>query len=88
MQSLLAVFLNSVERLVAAPLVGLEATGLLDIAKKLPAMASSIPLAFAASLLPAASYLQGGVDCPETVQKMYLKGGPLHAYVVWHYVSP
>ena len=74
-QSLLAVFLNSVERVIAAPLAGLAATGLLEIAKKMPAMAASIPLAFASSLLPAASYLQGGAGSPETIQKLYLKGG-------------
>ncbi|HEX5229007.1 MAG TPA: hypothetical protein VFW44_14915, partial [Bryobacteraceae bacterium] len=51
--SLLAIALNSIERAVAVPLIGLEAAGLLDIAKKLPGMAATIPGAFAASLLPA-----------------------------------
>jgi len=77
-QSLLAIFLNSVERAVAAPLVGLEATGLLDIGQKLPAMAASVPNAFASSFVPAASYLHGGLDGTpeqrEAVRKLYLKG--------------
>ena len=76
--SFLAVALNSVERLMAAPLVGLEATALLDLAKKLPAMASSVPLAFASSLVPAASFLHGGlegsIEQRRTIEKLYYKG--------------
>ncbi len=76
--SLLSIFLNSIERAVAAPLLGLEATGLLDIGKKLPAMAASVPSAFASSFVPAASYLQGGLggtqDEESTLRKLYLKG--------------
>jgi O-antigen/teichoic acid export membrane protein len=76
--SLLAIFLNSVERAVAAPLAGLEATGLLDIGQKLPSMAASVPSAFAGAFIPAASYLQGGLEGSEneqaTVRKLYLKG--------------
>ncbi len=78
LQSLLAIFLNSVERAAAAPLVGLAGTGLLDIGKKLPAMAASIPSAFASSLIPAASYLHGGLEGTpeqrESIRKLYLKG--------------
>ena len=78
LQSLIAIFLNSVERAVAAPFVGLSATGLLDIGKKLPSMAASLPSAFASSLVPAASYLHGGLEGTpeqrESVQKLYLKG--------------
>jgi O-antigen/teichoic acid export membrane protein len=78
LSSLLAIFLNSVERAVAAPLAGLEATGLLDLSQKLPSMAASVPSAFAGSLVPAASYLQGGLEgSPEeqqTIEKLYLKG--------------
>ena len=77
-QSLFAVTLNSIERALAAPLVGLEATGLLDIGKKLPAMAASVPLAFASSFVPAAAYLHGGLEGSdeqrESVRKLYLKG--------------
>ncbi len=77
-QSLLAIALNSVERAMAAPLIGLAATGLLDIANKLPSMAASLPSAFAGSFVPAASYLQGGLEGSEdqrdAIRKLYLKG--------------
>ncbi len=76
--SLVSIILNSIERALAAPLVGLESAGLLDIGKKLPNMASSVPHAFAASLVPAASYLQGGLDGKpeeqEKARKLYVKG--------------
>lgn len=76
--SLIAIALNSIERALAVPLLGLEAAGLLDVGKKLPAMAASIPSAFAASLVPAASYLQGGLRGDarqrEAIEKLYLKG--------------
>ncbi len=77
-QSLLAIGLNSVERAMAAPLIGLAATGLLDIGNKLPSMAASLPSAFAGSFVPAASYLQGGLEGSqeqrEAIRKLYLKG--------------
>ncbi len=86
--SFLAVALNSIERAVAAPLVGLDAAALLDLAKKLPTMAGSVPMAFATSLVPAASFLQGGMrgqggveegseeseQWKQTVHKLYYKG--------------
>ncbi len=77
-QGLLSVALGSIERAIAAPLVGLAATGLLDIGKKLPGMAGTVPLAFASSFTPAASYLHGGLEGAsgqrEAVRKLYLKG--------------
>ena len=77
-QSLLAIGLNSIERAMAVPLVGLAATGLLDIANKLPSMGASIPSAFASSFVPAASYLQGGLEGSQeqrdSIRKLYLKG--------------
>jgi O-antigen/teichoic acid export membrane protein len=77
-QGFLSVGLGSIERAIAAPLVGLAGTGLLDIGKKLPSMAGSIPIAFASSFTPAASYLHGGLagspEQTETVRKLYLKG--------------
>lgn len=76
--SLLAIGLNSAERALAAPMLGLEASGLLDIGKKLPSMAASIPSAFAGSLVPASSYLQAGLkgqsQHAEAVRKLLLKG--------------
>jgi len=77
-QSLLAIGLNSIERAVAAPLIGLAATGLLDIGKKLPAMAASVPSAFASAFTPAAAFLQGGLEGTsegrDAISKLYLKG--------------
>jgi O-antigen/teichoic acid export membrane protein len=77
-QGLLSVALNSIERAIAAPLVGLVGTGLLDIGKKLPSMAGSVPLAFASSFTPAASYLHGGMEGSagqqDAVRKLYLRG--------------
>ena len=78
LQGLLAIGLNSIERAIAAPLIGLDAAGLLDIGKKLPAMAASVPSAFATALMPAASYLHGGLEGTdegrEAMAKLYLKG--------------
>ena len=77
-QGLLSVALSSIERAIAAPLVGLVGTGLLDIGKKLPAMAGSVPIAFASSFTPAASYLHGGMagsdGQSDAVRKLYLRG--------------
>lgn len=77
-QSIFAVALNSIERVLAAPLAGLEATGLLEISEKLPNMGASVALGFASSLIPAASYLHGGLsgtpEQRESVRKLYLKG--------------
>ena len=73
-----SIALNSIERVLAAPLIGLQASGLLDIGKKLPSMAASIPNAFTTSLVPAASYLQGALDgvaeSRATLHKLFLKG--------------
>ncbi|HEV3112093.1 MAG TPA: hypothetical protein VGY99_16525 [Candidatus Binataceae bacterium] len=78
LQGLLAIALNSIERAIAAPLIGLAAAGLLDIGKKLPAMAASVPSAFVTAFMPAASYLHGGLEGTEegreAIAKLYLKG--------------
>jgi O-antigen/teichoic acid export membrane protein len=78
LSSLLAIALNSIERAIAVPLIGLDAAALLDIGKKLPSMAASIPSAFASALVPASSYLQGGLSGQksewEAQRKLYLKG--------------
>jgi O-antigen/teichoic acid export membrane protein len=70
--------IDSVERALAAPLIGLEAVGLLDIGGKLPRMSTSIPIAFAAAFVPAAAYLQSGLaDTPRAgvvLRQLYLKG--------------
>ena len=56
---LLSIALNSVERAIAAPLIGLSAVGLLDLSDKLPSNAGSVSEAFSYCFMPAASYLQG-----------------------------
>ncbi len=77
-QGVLSVALSSIERAIAAPLVGLAGAGLLDIGKKLPGMAGSVPIAFASSFTPAASYLHGGLegspDQRDAVRRLYLRG--------------
>jgi O-antigen/teichoic acid export membrane protein len=77
-QGLISIFLDSVERAIAAPLVGLAGTGLLEIGKKLPSMAGSVPIAFTSSFTPAASYVHGGLESSqnqaEMVRRLYLRG--------------
>ena len=92
--SLLSIFLNSVERALAAPLAGLGAAGLMDIAKKLPGTATAIPSSFASSLLPSISDLSGrlpeGKERRDRIATLYLCGarymnvvsGTLFAFIV------
>lgn len=76
--ALLGTVLNTVERAIALPLVGLSAVGLLDISDKLPGMAAIIPTALATSLFPAAAYLRGGfadnAEGREVISDLYLRG--------------
>jgi O-antigen/teichoic acid export membrane protein len=76
-QGLLSTGLASAERLAALFFVGVEAAGLLDLARKWPNSISSIPMAFFGAFLPAASHLkassndlQGNAD----VRSLYLRG--------------
>jgi O-antigen/teichoic acid export membrane protein len=75
----LAIALHSAERLLAAVLIDVKAAGLVDIAKKLPGMAGTIPSVFAAAFVPAASYLHGGLEHDPSgrakLAQLYLKGG-------------
>lgn len=75
----LAIFLHSAERLLAATLIDVKAAGLVDIAKKMPGMAGTIPGVFAGAFVPAASYLHGGLEHDpsgrEKLGQLYLKGG-------------
>lgn len=57
--SLLAIFLNTVERVIAMPLCGLAAAGLLDISTRLPYMTLSVPSSFVGATLPSISDLRG-----------------------------
>jgi O-antigen/teichoic acid export membrane protein len=75
---MLGVGLNTIERIIAAPLIGLNAIGLFDISDKLPGIAGAISEAFAASFMPAASSLHsefaGTPHQSEMIAKLYLKG--------------
>jgi O-antigen/teichoic acid export membrane protein len=59
LNSLLSIALNTIERVVAAPLIGLSAVGVMDLSDKWPTMSSMVTDAFGLSFLPAASYLHG-----------------------------
>jgi O-antigen/teichoic acid export membrane protein len=74
-QSLLTTFLSSLERVIAVPLIGVEAAGLLDLSKKWPGSITSIPSSIMSALLPAASHLQASANAGrEELQKVYLLG--------------
>jgi len=62
LQSMLAIFQASVDRLVGLSLIGAWVAGVLDVAKKWPTSLSSIPTAFFAALLPAASHVDAASD--------------------------
>jgi O-antigen/teichoic acid export membrane protein len=61
----------------AIEFIGVSAAGLLDVAKKWPTALSSIPAAFFATLLPAASHVDAASDRREwlsNLQVLYLNG--------------
>jgi O-antigen/teichoic acid export membrane protein len=70
--------IGTFERAIAAPLIGLDAVGLLDLGGKLPRMSGTIPGAFASAYLPASAYLHGGLGDnakgKEALRQLYLKG--------------
>jgi O-antigen/teichoic acid export membrane protein len=77
--SLLSVALNTIERVIAGPLVGLTALGIMDLSDKWPTMSCMVADSFAASFIPAASYLKGGrpnkpFGDDEIVPRLYLRG--------------
>jgi O-antigen/teichoic acid export membrane protein len=75
---LLCLGLNTIERLIAAPLIGLGAVGLLDLSDKLPNSANTVASAFAVCFMPAASHLQGSAALEhgyrDAVLALYLRG--------------
>jgi O-antigen/teichoic acid export membrane protein len=75
---LLCLGLNTIERLIAAPLIGLSAVGLLDLSDKLPNSANTVASAFAVCFMPAASHLQGTATLEggyrDAVLALYLRG--------------
>ena len=75
-QSMLSIFLASVERVVALSFIGAEAAGLMDVAKKWPSSLSTIPTAFFAALLPAASHVDAASSREEALsnlRQLYLR---------------
>ena len=75
LQSMLAMFLSSVERLTGLFTVGVKAAGLLDVAKKWPSALSTVPMAFFFALLPAASHVEAAsspTDRLRNLRKLYL----------------
>ncbi len=79
LSALLSIALSTIERVIAAPLVGFNAIGAMDLSDKWPTMSSVITDAFPMSFLPAASYLKSGRgDTPlgdnGVVLQLYLKG--------------
>lgn len=81
LNSVLSIFLYSVERFVATPLLGLAASGLLDLGKRFPSMATAIPSAFASSVLPSASDVHARAGSPEDgrakIRSLYLSSARL-----------
>ncbi len=63
---LLATFLGTAERMIATPLLGLSAAGLLDLGGRFPNMATSLPSAFFSAVLPSASAVSAGGDATRT----------------------
>ena len=74
-QSMLDIFLASVERVAALGLIGAAAAGLLDVAKKWPVALSTVPMAFFWALLPAAAHVDASSsdsDRLRNLRGMYL----------------
>jgi O-antigen/teichoic acid export membrane protein len=69
-QSMLSIFLASVERVAGLIFVGAAAAGLLDVAKKWPTSFSTVPMAFFAALLPAASHVDAASDKSERLHNL------------------
>lgn len=77
LQSMLAIFLGSVERLLGWQLIGLEAAALFDLAKKWPQSVSVVPMAFFGAMIPAASHVDAEGSEEERrrhLQALYMKG--------------
>jgi O-antigen/teichoic acid export membrane protein len=69
-QSMLDIFLASVERVAALSLIGAAAAGLLDVAKKWPVALSSVPMAFFWALLPAAAHVDAASAKSDRMQNL------------------
>lgn len=70
---LLGMFLYSVEKLLAGLIVGVQATGILDVGQKLPVMASQIPSSMNGVFLPTFASLHARGE-HEALARLYLQG--------------
>jgi O-antigen/teichoic acid export membrane protein len=69
----IGIFMTTFDRIMATTLIGLEATGLFEVARKFPVMGASVSSAAYDSFLPAASSMGGfwtGPDTPPTGEKV------------------
>ena len=69
----IGIFMTTFDRIMATTMIGLEATGLFEIARKFPYMGASVSSAAYDSFLPAASSMGGfwtGPDTPPASQKI------------------
>jgi O-antigen/teichoic acid export membrane protein len=69
-QTMLGIFLTSVERVAGLGLINASAAGLMDVAKKWPTSLSSVPTAFFAALLPAAAHVDAASDSPDRMRNL------------------
>jgi O-antigen/teichoic acid export membrane protein len=77
LQSMLSIFLGSVERLLGWQFIGLEAAALFDLAKKWPASVAFVPSAFFAAIIPAASHVNAEGSLEQRrhdLQSLYMNG--------------
>jgi O-antigen/teichoic acid export membrane protein len=74
LQMLLSLTLTSAERIAAVLLLGVEAAGLFDLAKKWPGSASAVPSSFLSAFMPKAAQLQSESGSREAVSDMYIRG--------------
>ncbi|WP_420236779.1 lipopolysaccharide biosynthesis protein [Telmatobacter bradus] len=74
-QTMLDIFLASVERVIGLSLIGGAAAGLMDVAKKWPVAFSAVPMAFFGAMLPAASHVDAsnqGEEREQQLRRLYL----------------
>jgi len=69
-QTILDIFLSSVERLIGLTLVGASAAGLMDVAKKWPSAYSTVPMAFFGAMLPATAHVDAASHASERMDNL------------------
>ncbi len=78
--SIIGLFLNTVEKLIASTALSMQATALLGLGTKFPEMARSLPASMNAVYLPAASYIYSQQRQQELID-LYLEGTRLTSLV-------